>query len=500
MPKITQYLSGVPADGLPQNQQARASDFANNGLTNLAQAGGQAAQIYRQQKEVDDVSNVRVEMAKARAEWETHFKNRAAQSDAGDPAFASDFKQELAKYFEDTRQIAQTGKGQQTFDLLAAELGGHFSEKADVYQAQSAGVKARQDWDTSLNQYGSAIISDPTTYGAVSAQMMAEINDPNGKFSDQRLGMSGKKIRGELIANAKDQLARSYINGLVDNGAPELARRILIDGKLDDVLTADNKQQMIRFADQGINAKEVAANHAVAMAQKAEKERVAKVNDDLMGQFISGKLNVSAVRGAGLPAFGEGSQNTWISMLKAQTKEATERPNKTDPNVLRDLFDRINLSNDDPRKITDLKPITEAYIKNKLSTTDMERASKWVQDARTDSGQRLGQAQSQFLAGMKGRLDKSTMNRLDDGGSERFYNFQVYVNDKVAKAREAKEDPYELFNPSSKKYLGNDVGQFQTSAQKLQRDIAGQINESLDTKKARLPNETPEEYLNRMKK
>jgi hypothetical protein len=475
MPKIPEYIPEVGAPGMPPTRNATAIDFGGDGVENLGRSIQGTAGVLHEKASQDDVTNVRVAMAKARAEWDVNFRDRANGATPGDPTFADKFKQDFTDYIGKSRDIAQTRDGQRTFDLLSAELTGHFTEKAGLFQVQSAGIKAKNDWDVSQRAYATSIVTDPTSYGAVLGQAIAELRDPKGQY-----GRLPNDARQQLETKARDTMAQAYINGLVDNGAPELARKLLMDGKLDDQLEPKDKQRLVHAADAGITAKRVAAEHADALARREEKKAVDATNDVLMGKFIDGKLTMGDVRASGLPTFGEGSQNTWVTMLRTQAKEWAEKPIKTNPTVMLDAFTSINLPAGDPKKITSMSEINNLYTKGYVSWADLSHLRSEFQNQQTAEGQRLGTVKSDFMKGIKAQLDKSTMNRLDEAGGERMFRYTVYVNEQIDAARKANKDPYQLFNPNSPEYVGKSIPQFQSGPQRTQVDLAKRIDASLN--------------------
>ena len=492
MPRIREFTAETLAGGFIGGRAATGSDFSDStGLRQLAGAAG----AVQEQLDRDDVTNVRVQMAKTRAEWDVKFRERAIAADPNDKEFASRFVQEFSDSVGEGRAGVQTRAGRQAYDLLAGEITGHFTEKAGTYQLQLAGVKARQDWEVSQRAYATSVTTDPTSYLTVRDQALAELRDRDGQY-----GRLDAKTRGDLEIAMRDTLAKSYANGLINSGAPELALKLLDDGRLDDQLAPAAKQTLIRAAEAGITAKRVAADHAEAAARRAEKAAVAAVNDDLMGRFVEGKLTVDDVRAAGIPAFGEGSQATWVSMLRQQAKEWDEKPVKTNPSAMVGAFERIDLPAGDPRKITSLNEINKLYVNKQVSWADLTHLQKAFKDQQTEGGQRLGEVRDNFLRGMKPQLDRSTMNLLDSGGAERHSRFIFFVRQQEEAARAANQDRYELYNPDSPKYLGKFVARFQTGPQQRQRDLSDRINRSLDASRARRPGETPAEYLKRMEK
>lgn len=482
MPVIQQITSQTSAQGLPPTRNATPADFgagAGEGLSELGRATENVGTFLQERAEQTDVANVRVKMAQARAQWDVAFQSQAANAKPGED-FAGKFNQQFTDYVSQARDIAQTKVGQRTFDVLAAELGGHYAEKSGLFQAHLAGVQASQNWTQSLHAYGTSLQTDPSSYGSVLAQAMSDLRDPNGPYSK-----IDAETKGKLELQARNALAQNYVQGFVNmqGHGPQLALDILNSGRVDDQLDPKTKETLIRQADLGIRREEAANEHADAQARKEEKDRVAQINDDLMGKFTSGKLTMNDVRTAGLPAFGEGSQHTWISMMKQQAKDWAEKPIKTIPSVMVDAFERINLPVGDPRKITNVHDLDTLYTREQVALPDLMHLRTEFKDQMTDGGQKLGIVKQDFLKGIKPQLDKSTMNSLDSGGGERFNNYTQYVNTQVEATRKAGKDPYELFNPQSSSYLGKAVPTFQTGPQIMQRDLSGKINASMDKSK-----------------
>lgn len=477
MPRVREYTTEVSPQGGLGVRNATASDFGSDSGTRIGEGVQRYAAVLQEKAAQDDVTNVRVQLAKARAEWDVHFRDRSLASQPGDPNFAEKFGQDFSDYLDKTRDIAQTREGQRTFDVLAADLKGHFGEKAGLFQIASAGVKAKLDWTESQRAYATSVGTDPTSYSSVLKQAMDELRDPNGQYS--RIDMNTKQ---QLEASARNTLAQSYVFGLqnMKGNGPALALKTLEDGKLDDQLDPTAKQRLIRSSEQAINAQRVAEEHAAALAAKEAKERQQQTNDGLMGKFVAGKLTMDDVRGAGLPAFGDGSQATWISMLRQQTKDLTEKPVRTNPNVYNAVRERIDLPFGDPKRITDRDDIWREYVNRNISEADANRLERRFVDARSESGQRWAQAESEFIHNVvKPQLDKSTMLKIDMEGGARVQSFSVFMRDKADEYRKANKDPYALLKPDSPEYIGKFIPRFQSGAQRTQADLANKVDAAL---------------------
>lgn len=144
-----------------------------------------------------------------------------------------------------------------------------------------------------------------------------------------------------------------------------------------------------------------------------------------------------------------------------------------------DLFRRMSLDETDPGKISDLKPIRDAYIAGGLTRADEEWLEKRFTDARTPDGDRLTQIRSQFNKGVEASIDKSNPMQgvLDPSGKMKAYEFQHYIDQKVDEYRKAGKSPFDLFDPAKPDYLGKPevLRPFQTTMQQSITNITSRL-------------------------
>jgi hypothetical protein len=159
--------------------------------------------------------------------------------------------------------------------------------------------------------------------------------------------------------------------------------------------------------------------------------------------------------------------------IKGEPIAAVSHQNTTELNR------RLTLPDGDPNKISDMRPIDDAFNAGKLSTANYGFLKQQFTDMRTDDGQRLGVTMQNFLTAVKPSIEKSNplMGSLDMTGGTEFFRLQQDIAAKVAEYRKAGKDPYDLFNPSKPDYVGKPeaIEQYQRS-----------IPESLDDFKRRM--------------
>lgn len=184
-----------------------------------------------------------------------------------------------------------------------------------------------------------------------------------------------------------------------------------------------------------------------------------------------------------------------------------------------DLFSRMNLPDDDPGRITDLRPIRDAYVNGKLSRQDEEWLEKRFLEARSPEGERLTKIRTEFNKGVEQSIDKSNplMGKLDQSGKLQFYSFQRFIDQKVDQYRAEKKNPYDLFDPTKPDFLGRPeiLQQFQVPFEQSIKNIGEKFKPrpalpqpaqtvlpaeqpTQQPSSARKPNESPEDYLKRI--
>jgi hypothetical protein len=147
-----------------------------------------------------------------------------------------------------------------------------------------------------------------------------------------------------------------------------------------------------------------------------------------------------------------------------------------------DLFRRMSLDETDPGKISDLKPVRDAYIAGALTRADEEWLEKRFTDARTAGGDRLAPLRAQFSKAVEPLIDNSNpiMGKIDASGKMQNFAFERYVDQKIDEYRAAKKSPFDLFDPSKPDYLGKPevIAPFQKSLKdsmaEMTRKMTGQ--------------------------
>ena len=488
MPQIKEYQQSVEPNATAPGKRVYPDAF--DSMPNNAGAGvGALATVLQDEAEKDDQSNVHVMMAQARADWTNHLAESAKQvstsvamtsgnvsvSDSaasGSPPvpivnvgnFADKYMGDLSTYLTDAKQNVKTQQGSRLYDAMAANLHADMSEKSTAAQAQLTGLKAVADYNGALNNYRNTLLNDPSQFQSV----LKEASQGLGSWVDIPAA-----DRIKLMEQTSEKLALSAVQGQIKQD-PEEALKQLNDGKWDNYLSGNGKYMLLHQAQLGINMQAAeAARVARAEAQEEAKARM-DTNNGFFDKFSEGSLSMNEVRDSNLNPFGEGSKNTWREMIDKQNQLGLGNI-KSDKAFVMQAYQDIHRPEGDPHKITSEDAINAAFG-TKLNEHDLLFLRKEIQDDRTPDGQRLNETKANFFKMTQKQLDKSTLMGNDPVGAEQAYKYQMYVESLVDQAKAKHENPYDLFNPSSKSYVGQYIPQFQRSIQEQVQDISKSTN------------------------
>lgn len=121
-------------------------------------------------------------------------------------------------------------------------------------------------------------------------------------------------------------------------------------------------------------------------------------------------------------------------------------------NVL-DMYRRINLPAGDPNRLTSTDPILQGAIDGKYSPEKADYLVKQFNEIKNPQGESLNKVQGDFLS-----AKEAAFKALDQGtglGAEQALSYNQWVAQQVADYRKAGKDPFDLFNPTNKAYLGS---------------------------------------------
>lgn len=103
-----------------------------------------------------------------------------------------------------------------------------------------------------------------------------------------------------------------------------------------------------------------------------------------------------------------------------------------------------------------------SYIGEGFTVADYN-SLKGILDNLTTGDKMLEKGVSSFLKRMKGTITESTIMGRDASGDQSFYEFEMWVRDRIKSYIDQKKDPYLLLHPDKPEYLGNMAELFRKS-------------------------------------
>ncbi|MBS4046573.1 MAG: hypothetical protein KG075_09555 [Alphaproteobacteria bacterium] len=504
MPRIREYQPAESSAAAVPYRQVQGTDLVPPGAS-LGDGLARFAEGMIRAQERDEVSDVQTKLAKARAEWTVALQDQEDRAPTGDPKFAENFLNKFNGSIQAIGDNLETKAGREAFKQGSAALGAQFTQAAGLYQVRAAGAKAKQDFLTALDANRNTLLRDPTQFESVLASSQAALTDPNGPYARMPVAE-----RERLARQTNVDLAKSAVQGVIDID-PQEGLKQLEAGRWGKWLDADNTTQLRAHAKQAIRAEEIEGERRERAKEKAESTAREKTKSDFISRLSDDNVGLTSkdIINSNLLA---AEKEHYLNVLKTRMNEGT-KPIRTDPTTFRDLFTRIGLPDGDPRRIANEDQLNQAFVDQKLSFEDLSRLRKEFVDYRTPDGEKLSKRKSDFLKGVGPSINKSNpmMGRIDPSGQMQEYEFGIFVENEIERMRKENRNPYDLFNPAKPDYLGRPevLTSYQKTLKQSIDDFSSQLRSAPGIKnpsggvpddKVRKPGETPQQYLDRMKK
>lgn len=141
------------------------------------------------------------------------------------------------------------------------------------------------------------------------------------------------------------------------------------------------------------------------------------------------------------------------SALQQNQIEAMGRPVRTDPKVEKELFDRIHLPDDDPRKISSPAQLT-SYFSKGINHGSYDWLKKEIDQQMSAGGRSLTADLQTARLTAHAMITRSPMGSIQpDKAEEAAYRFRNDLNQKVAEYQKAGKDPRVLITPGNPDYM-----------------------------------------------
>jgi hypothetical protein len=505
MPQIKEYRMRSEVQGAVQTRRAYGEDIGfGKQLQQAGQAVEETGDQVQKRDEQAEVSELHAKLSELHANKSNQWRDDISKADPNDREIGQRFNESLNQDMEKVSEGIKTGAGRQFFTRQSASIKAHFTETTAVGQAELAGKAAIQNYTTALNNFSSSVMNDPS-----SLENRREAN----KAYLNTLVATGTIPREHAIKLEQDgdrQLAIASVRGWMDLD-PEGTKKELANGKWRDFLGSEEEHQLDKEADISIHARETEESRRKALEKEALVEQQKATQNTFLEKMAAGKLSTKDVLKSNLEAFGSGSKEQFINMIKDRAENGGKP--KTDYTVFNDAFKRIHLPDGDPQKINDENMLNDLVVKRKITLEDARALRKEMQGDGTMAGKSTRALKDRIRKDAEAALVKTNaLGMKDPEGEANMTRFTADFMETYDEQRKKGKSDKELLDPQSPDYLGKLISKYQRSNEEIVRSMTKGFQTPVpspqgtptpaatpDPAKARRPGESIQQYRDRMK-
>lgn len=416
---------------------------------------GNTAVRFMDNREISNgAKNFATLMAGLDAEW----NKRVSSADPNDPSVAEKFLEEVVNpRLDRMREGFNTENSTRFAETQIQHLRTHFVSKTSSDMATLAGVAAKSNINTLTNQLSNAAISDPsslrTSLKLVESSIGAMVDS-----SPTLSGVNAGKMKLELTEAAQAAIVKAAAIGAI-TANPEAGLKKFSGPEYSKYISGTELKQLEQQARAVQRAERVDENYRRKNAELAKEEASEAREGEYLQKLHSDDPNergsVTARAIANDFTLTRQARERMIGIVERETKP--EAAAKVSNAAATELISRIRAPEGDPRRITDLGPVYDAYEKGQLNKSDLKFVRDEFTNLRSPEGQALGREQDEFIKSVKPLIDKSNplLGKIDQSGPQQVYAFTMALRKKIDEYRRAGKDPRDLMDPSKPDYMGS---------------------------------------------
>jgi hypothetical protein len=466
MPVIREYQRQVSAPGAIQQPQYSPNQFGaqeGRALENLGGAVSQVADVVAKRLDQENTSDVTQKLTKANADLAMDLQNTLRTAQPGDKKVFEDYNKRVEDTLGKIGEEANTVSARNFYGDTSVRIRAQLTQTAANGQADLAGVKAVTDYTSSLNNLSAATLADPS-----SASLQRELH---GKTIENLVatGQLPREKALQLQMQGDQALAKSAVRGWIQLD-PEYAKQKMKTGEFDKDLGAEGKVQLYGEADQAIRGKEIDIERRRAQQERVVKQQQQQTQNKMLQAMVDGSLDTKSILNSNLEAFGSGSKEQFLNMLKMAN--SSEVKLKDDGAVVQNLYSRIHLPDGDPNKLTDENELNNFFGRG-LGFAGLNHLRDEMQGRQTEAGKIESDMKKQVFEIAKSKLTKSNpmIGIRDPEGDENMARFNAFFQQEYKEQRAKGVLASALLNPDSPQYLGKNIAQYVRTPQQIMQSL-----------------------------
>jgi hypothetical protein len=456
------------------NEAAGVTMAAGHMRGSAIAAAGDAAVNYLDHQQISQGSAAFAGLtAKATADW----NNRNKVSDPNNQSIGQDWLQNvLEPQLQAFKGGFITEKGQDWAEANVEKLRNHFTTKVTADMSRKAGEAVSSNHAQALNSWSVAVNGDPSlldeALGLTDRHTKDLVNTSGVEDKPSAITQLTQKNKEILVNSAAEGYIQQHgemppwINDPKYSGyikLPELRKL-----QRDELAYRKLQQSEDNAARRDYDYKQKQDFHSKAMdlgqlTVPMDNETTPQLPTDYMARVRELYKHPGADRGTLEDLEKRG--NAIISGLDKKPPSAGVSHATT-----MDFLSRMQLPDDDPRKITNGTQIDEAYSSTPehpnglLTTGDRNFLQKELLDRTTERGKALAKDREDFFKRFANTIDPGLSLGMHTAlGQQQMYLATTDAKQKEAALKAKGEDPRSLYDPGSPNYLGKDISKYSRS-------------------------------------
>lgn len=437
MPKIQEYDAQVNPSLIVQSKPQQGSGIAT-GLQNIGKGLSDLGSGIDQYQQKQDRLSASAELSEAEREYLDEVNNlKTVPSEEQLNAIRERYDNRVNAISEKM----QTSGGSDFLSSKSLAVKESITAHSNAKIAELTAVKNRNEIETLAKNKSIIVANNPTGENLVTglADVRSRAFDLMG---DKGTALADDLSKGIVMAHFKATLESP-------NNGPDVAKA-LVNNKLYDGtgINGEDKMKMLDMVDQYKDAQRREREHNLEMSLKYRKLAREKEQDNLFQKMYEGKLTSKDIMNSNLPAYGQGSKNTFIKALNAPNKESNKA-------VFNDLLTRIDLPESSPNKLIDQSEIIENRAKGRLSSADANfLLAQYKQQSQSlpEINTRKSMIKQAEVEAQR-KLILPSFASTPEVNQQRIADFRVKLRTELSERLNKGEDFYKLMDPSDKDYL-----------------------------------------------
>jgi len=398
-------------------------------------------------------------------------------ADPNNPSIRAKFMQEhVEPAIDKLKEGFTTEEGQQFAERFTESMREHFSVKTAADISALAGVAAKKNAVTTVNNLASTVRSDPSSVDFALKTLDHTTDAMAGSATMDPATFA--KIKDGLAQDGGKAIVQSYFFGLAEKN-PGKVQAELDRGKYGKYLDPSDVTQILNYARVNARLNQSAADSARESQDHADKQAFTRAAIDLATTTLPSDPSQKptlppdyydrARKLASMPGADLGHVRSMIE----DGERIASRLNKPEPLATvsarssMDIMTRMRATDD--THVDGEAAANKAYGDGEITAADRNMLVKEWQDSKTADGETLAKTKSAFFDAVEPMIVKPLSDITDDSAKLRLYRFQTDVNRKVDEYKRAGKNPRDLFDPTKPEFLGNpefvNQPQYQSSLQ-----------------------------------